>query len=64
MMKMKVDFNQDEFGEIWLMSVDDLFVRKTREVPSDNGTQLADFVLRHMEELAKKEEASRLEIER
>ena len=35
---MKVDFNRDEFGEIWLMAVDKLFVRKSRKVPNDNGT--------------------------
>ena len=55
LLKMKVDFNQDEFGEIWLMQVDKLIVRKARAVPSDNGTQLADFVLNYMEEQKNKE---------
>lgn len=45
LMKMKVDFNQDEFGEIWLMNAYELCVRKSRYVPSDKGTQLADYVL-------------------
>ena len=61
---MKVDFNRDEFGEIWLMNVDNLFVRKSRHVPSDNGTQLADYVLLQMEQLKKHEEKKRLEKER
>ena len=52
---MKVDFNQDEFGEFWLMNVDNLFVRKLRNVPSDNGTQLADYVLIRMQEMEKLE---------
>ena len=51
LLKMKVDFNQDEFGEIWLMNVDHLFVRKSRHVPSDNGTQLADYVLLQMQQM-------------
>ena len=38
LLTMKVDFNQDEFGEIWLMNVQDMCVRKSRYVPSDNGT--------------------------
>ena len=50
---MKVEFNQDEFDEIWLMNVRDLCVRKTRYVPSDSGSQLADYVLQRMEELKK-----------
>jgi len=50
---MKVDFNQDEFGEIWLMQVDNLFVRKSRFVPADKGTKVADYVLTRMQELHK-----------
>ena len=38
LLKMKVDFNQDEFGEIWLMNVDKILIRQTRSVPTDNGT--------------------------
>ena len=49
LLKMQVDFNQDEFGEIWLMNVDKLFVRKGRNVPTDDGNKLADFVLQHIE---------------
>ena len=63
-MKMKVDFNQDEFGEIWLMNVQDLCVRKSRYVPSDNGTQLADYVLRRMEEIKNKEDQEKMDIEK
>ena len=37
-LQMKVDFNQDEFGEIWLMQVNNLFVRKARHVPTDKGS--------------------------
>ena len=55
LLKMKVDFNQDEFGEFWLMNVDNLFVRKSRNVPSNNGTQLADYVLFRMQEMEKLE---------
>ena len=57
LLKMKVDFNQDEFGEIWLMHVEKLFVRKPRKVPTDDGNKIADFVLQHMDELNKVEEA-------
>lgn len=57
LLKMQVDFNQDEFGEIWLMNVDKLFVRKGRKVPTDDGNKLADFVLSHMESQAKADEA-------
>lgn len=53
LIKMKVEFNQDEFDEIWLMNVRDLCVRKTRYVPSDSGSQLADYVLQRMEALKK-----------
>ena len=63
-MKMKVDFNQDEFGEIWLMNVKDLCVRKSRYVPSDNGTQLADYVLRRMEEIKNQEDQEKMDIEK
>ena len=42
---MKVDFNQDEFGEIFLMNVNDLYVRRNRVVPVNKDTQLADYVL-------------------
>ena len=45
LLKMHVDFNQDEFGEIWLMNVDKILIRQTRSVPTDNGTQLADYVI-------------------
>ena len=50
-LRMKVDFNQDDFGEIWLMQVDQLLVRKARSIPSDKRTQLADYVLGHFKEL-------------
>ena len=63
-MKMKVEFHQDEFGEIWLLNVKDLFVRKARYVPSDNGTQLADYVLQRMEEIKKQEEKEKMDIEK
>ena len=52
LMKMQVDFHQDEFGEIWLMQVDKLVVRKTRFVPTENKAQIADFVLKCMHEEA------------
>ena len=59
LMKMKVDFNQDEFGEIWLMNAWDLCVRKSRYVPSDKGTQLADYVLQRMEDMKAQAELDR-----
>ena len=58
---MKVDFNQDEFGEIWLMHVEKLYVRKERKVPTDDGNKLADFVLSQMESQAKVDEARKKE---
>ena len=33
------------------MHVDKLLIRQARSVPTDNGTQLADYVLQQMEEL-------------
>lgn len=59
LLKMKVDFNQDEFGEIWLMNVDNLFVRKSRNVPQDNGTLLADYVLCRMQDMKKVQTAKK-----
>ena len=44
-LKMKVNFNQDEFGEIWLTQVDELLVRKSRRVPNDQGTKVADYII-------------------
>jgi len=55
-MRMKVDFNQDEFGEIWLTHVENLQVRKSRPVPTEQKTQIADFVLGVMADREKLEE--------
>ena len=54
-LRMKVDFNQDEFGEIWLMQVDNLFVRTAREVPIDKKNQVADYVLNRIQDLEREE---------
>ena len=50
LIKMKVDFYQDEFGGICLMQAADIFVRSQRHVPAGKGTKVADFVLTYMEE--------------
>ena len=60
-MKMKIDFNKDEFGEIWLMNVDKLIVRQSRRVPNDNGTQLADYILNTMYQIQAKEQKTQKE---
>ena len=57
---MKVDFNQDEFGEIWLMHARELYVRKRRHVPDNHGTQLADYIFNHMQEINKHEEKKKM----
>ena len=64
LLKMKVDFYRDEFGEIWLMQADNIFVRKHRPVFAGKGTKVADFVLTYMNELQKAEEKKRKEEER
>ena len=56
LMRMKIDFNQDEFGEIWLTQVEKIIVRKRRDVPKVKGTGIADYVLQHMEEVKKIDE--------
>ena len=64
LLRMKVDFNQDDFGEIWLMNIDDLEVRKSRVVPADNWTQLADYVLIRMQDMEKNEAAKKRALEK
>ena len=46
------------------MNVRDMFVRQARYVPSDNGTQLADYVLQRMEEMKRQEAKEKLDIEK
>ena len=37
------------------MQVDNLFVRRARDVPTDKGTKVADYVLSKIQELEKEE---------
>ena len=57
---MKVDFNQDEFGEIWLMQAQDIVVRKSRSVPTDKGAKVADYVLGKVREIEREEMRKKL----
>ena len=52
---MKVDFYQDDFNDIWLMQCDKVMLRKGRAVPTDKGTQIADYVLKKMNDLQNRE---------
>lgn len=44
--RMKVDFNIDEWGKVFLFGVTDLLVRKGRKVPTENDAMLADYIIK------------------
>ena len=55
MMRVRVDFYMDEFGKLWLMQTDKLFIRQRRKVPTEGNTLLADYILRQMRKIEKRE---------
>ena len=60
LMRIRVDFYQDEFKKIWLMQTDKIFIRERRKVPIEGKNLLADYILRQMKDLQEQEK----EIER
>lgn len=50
LVRMRVDFQRDEFGKIHLFGVDELLIRQGRFVPrkDDNNMMLADFIMKEI----------------
>ena len=46
LMRIHVDFYQDEFKKIWLMQADKIFIREKRVVPIEGKNLLANYILR------------------